>query len=50
MILILNCGSSKVPYIEEMVDEFCDFTTIPILDFSIERLTEFDGVIISGAP
>lgn len=50
MILILNCGSSKVAYIEEMVDEFCDFTTIPILDFSIERLTEFDGVIISGAP
>lgn len=50
MICILDCGSSKVPYIEEMVDEFCDFTTIPILEFSAERLQEFKGVIISGAP
>lgn len=50
MICILDCGSSKVPYIEEMVDEFCDFTTIPILEFSAERLQEFKGILISGAP
>jgi GMP synthase (glutamine-hydrolysing) len=50
MICILDCGSSKVPYIEVMVDEFCDYTTIPILEFSTERLHEFSGFIISGAP
>ena len=25
MVLIINCGSSKTKYIEEIVDEFCDF-------------------------
>gem|GEM_PF-2893009 len=29
MVLIINCGSSKTKYIEEIVDEFCDFETIP---------------------
>jgi GMP synthase (glutamine-hydrolysing) len=50
MILILNCGSSKTLYIEELVDEFSDFKTIPILDFTLADLTGKTGVIISGAP
>jgi GMP synthase (glutamine-hydrolysing) len=50
MILILDCGSSKTPFIESMVDEFCDFKTIPILDFEETSLTDVSGVIISGAP
>jgi GMP synthase (glutamine-hydrolysing) len=50
MILILNCGSSKTRYIEEMVDEFDDFKTIPILDLKAEDILEIDGIIISGAP
>lgn len=50
MILILDCGSSKTQYIEQAVDEFIDFTTIPILDFNNENLENVKGVIISGAP
>ena len=50
MILIIDCGSSKTPSIETMVDEFCDFQTVPILDFTESMLTSIAGVIISGAP
>lgn len=50
MILILNCGSTKVPYIEETIDEFSDYQTLPILDFTVEDLKDKKGVIISGAP
>lgn len=50
MILILNCGSSKTPYIQDAVDEFCDFKTISILDFQMEDLKNIKGVVISGAP
>lgn len=50
MILILDCGSSKVPYIEEVVDEFSDFQTLPILEFDPVTLGNYSGVIISGAP
>ena len=50
MVLILNCGSSKIDFIEEMVDGFCDFKTVPILDFNEQDLENYTGVIISGAP
>lgn len=50
MILILDCGSTKTFYIEEIIDEFCDYTTIPILDFKQDDLTGMKGVILSGAP
>ena len=50
MIFILDCGSQKTPYIESMVDEFSDYTTVPILDFTESMLTSVAGVIISGAP
>lgn len=50
MILILNCGSSKTRYIEELVDDFSDFTTVPFLDHTTQDLEGKIGVIISGAP
>lgn len=50
MILILNCGSSKTPYIEEIVDEFSDYQTVGILDIQGIDFSTFKGVIISGAP
>lgn len=50
MILILDCGSSKVPYIAELVDDFSDYTTVPILEFDPVELDKYKGVIISGAP
>ena len=50
MVLILNCGSSKIDFIEEIVDGFCDFKTFPILDFNDQDVENYTGVIISGAP
>jgi len=50
MILILDCGSSKVPYIEQCVDEVCDFVTKPILEHTQEDIDGAQGIIISGAP
>jgi GMP synthase (glutamine-hydrolysing) len=50
MILILDCGSSKVPYIQEIIDDFCDFRTVALLDFQESDLHGMWGVIISGAP
>jgi len=50
MILIIDCGSSKTPFIEEMVDEIMDFKTVGINDFSTDQLQDIKGVVISGAP
>jgi GMP synthase (glutamine-hydrolysing) len=50
MKLIIDCGSSKTRFIEDMIDEFDDFTTIPILELDPSKLNDFNGVIISGAP
>ena len=50
MILILNCGSSKTPFIEEIIDEHSDYQTVGILDIHDIDFSSFKGVIISGAP
>jgi GMP synthase (glutamine-hydrolysing) len=50
MILILDCGSSKTQYIEEAIDEFSDFKTVPILNFTNDDLQNITGLVISGAP
>lgn len=50
MILIINCGSSKTPYIEQAVDAVCDYKTVGMHDFNISQLNEVQGIIISGAP
>ena len=50
MILILNCGSSKTPFIEEIIDEYIDYQTVGILDVLDIDFSTFKGVVISGAP
>ncbi len=50
MILIIDCGSQKTVYIEQCVDEFMDFITIPILSLTNDDLLNKKGVVISGAP
>ncbi len=50
MIIILDCGSSKVPDIEQMVDEYMDFKTVPFLNFNPNEFEDYAGIIISGAP
>lgn len=50
MILILDCGSSKTPYIHQMVDEFCDAEVKGLFDVQVEDIPYYSAVIISGAP
>jgi len=50
MVIIIDCGSTKVPYIEEMVDEYSDFKTVPFFDLTVEIANEANGLIFSGAP
>ena len=50
MLVIVDCGSSKVPYIEQMVDEYCDFKTVSFFDLTLEIANEANGLIFSGAP
>ncbi len=50
MILIIDCGSQKTPYIEQCIDEFMDFETVAILSFTENDLIGKKGVVISGAP
>lgn len=50
MILVIDCGSSKVPYITQCIDEFMDVETVKINDFNPNDLDKYSGVVISGAP
>ncbi len=50
MILIVDCGSNKTRYIESMVDEHMDFTTVPLRELTEDHLRDKKGVIFSGAP
>ncbi len=50
MILIIDCGSQKTTFIEQLVDEFMDHETIKIQDLTSENLDSKLGIIISGAP
>jgi GMP synthase (glutamine-hydrolysing) len=50
MILIIDCGSNKTKYIEQIVDEFMDVVPAKLFDFEISQLENVKGVIISGAP
>ncbi|SFT52837.1 GMP synthase (glutamine-hydrolysing) [Lishizhenia tianjinensis] len=50
MILIVNCGSNKVPYLEDIVNDHMDFTTVSMYDVAKTDLSSYKGVIISGAP
>jgi GMP synthase (glutamine-hydrolysing) len=55
MILIIDCGSSKSPYIGDAVDLVCDYKIIGLFDEELKQIIEnnfssFKGIIISGAP
>lgn len=50
MILIIDCGSSKTKFIEQVVYEFIDTRVVSLLDFDTESLINIKGVILSGAP
>ena len=50
MILIIDCGSQKTPFIEEAVDLQMDFETIGLWDVTKAHTENKKGVIISGAP
>lgn len=50
MILVVDCGSSKTPFIHQLVDEFMDVQTIGIFDLHQQNLSDYSGVVISGAP
>jgi GMP synthase (glutamine-hydrolysing) len=50
MILLLNCGSSKTPLIQELIQCNYPCKTIPFLDFNEEDILQSDAVILSGAP
>jgi GMP synthase (glutamine-hydrolysing) len=50
MILIIDCGSNKTKYIEQIVYEFMDTRVVSLMDFQPDDLKDIRGVIISGAP
>ncbi len=50
MILIIDCGSNKTKYIEQIVYEFMDTKLTSLMDFEENILDGIQGVIISGAP
>jgi len=50
MITVIDCGSSKTHFIEEIVEGFYPARTIGWYDFTEEDLMESDGVVLSGAP
>ncbi|MDX2361204.1 MAG: gamma-glutamyl-gamma-aminobutyrate hydrolase family protein [Crocinitomicaceae bacterium] len=50
MILVIDCGSTKTKYIEQIVDEYMDVKPCKLMDFTSDDLKDIKGVIISGAP
>lgn len=50
MILIINCGSNKTKYIDQVVYEYMDTRPIALMDFQETDLDGVKGVILSGAP
>ncbi len=50
MILVIDCGSNKTKYIEQIIDEFIDVRSAKLLDFTENELENVKGVVISGAP
>lgn len=50
MILVIDCGSSKVPSIVECIDEFMDVESVKLDEFSTETRSKYKGIVISGAP
>lgn len=49
-ILIVDCGSTKTPHIEEVIYDFSDYETISFFELNQETANKYKGIIISGAP
>lgn len=50
MIVIIDCGSSKTPFIESIIYEFMDTRVVPLFEFKRELHSDALGFVISGAP
>lgn len=50
MILIIDCGSQKTPFIFDVVDSFKEAKVVGMFDLSETDLNAASGIIISGAP
>lgn len=50
VILIVDCGSSKINDLEAAVNEFCEFQTVPFFSVTPNTFEGIAGIIISGAP
>lgn len=49
-MLIIDCGSNKTKFIEQIVYEFIDTKGVALMDFEESILDGIQGVILSGAP
>lgn len=50
MIALIDCGSSKTPQIAEHLEEYSEVQVIKLVDFKLNSLKQFKGIVISGAP
>jgi len=50
MIALIDCGSSKTLAIASAIEEYSDVQVIGLFDFKETMSSEFDGIVISGAP
>lgn len=50
MILIIDCGSQKTPFIEQAIDLEMDYKTVSLFDVTEKDAENCIGIIISGAP
>jgi GMP synthase (glutamine-hydrolysing) len=51
MITFIDCGSSKSPFIAEIIERFHPVKTVGLNDFSAKDILESsDAIVISGAP
>lgn len=50
MFLIINCGSSKVPKIEEMLNKLNEKFITKTLNEDFGNTDSYKGIVISGAP
>ena len=49
-LLVIDCGSNKTKYIEEIVDDYIDVKPGRLMDITPDDIQDVVGVIISGAP
>lgn len=49
-LLVIDCGSNKTKYIEEIVDDYIDVKQGRLMDISADDIEDVVGVILSGAP